>query len=107
MCGSVAERTVNRWINDRSGVPEDAAAALDALEETMEKAVDRLVAIASDATMAGPIQIRRYRTQEDLGTSQDDIGIPLGSHAMMTAWLDDALAAQGIDTEIVWADLVD
>ncbi|MCP4564079.1 MAG: helix-turn-helix transcriptional regulator [Bosea sp.] len=107
VCGPVNERTVNRWINDHSSVPPDALASLDALEEAMEKAVDRLVAIATDQTMAGPIQIRRYRTQDDLAASPDDIGIPLGAHAMMTAWLDDQLAAQGIETEIVWADLID
>ena len=31
----------------------------------------------------------------------------LGAHAMMAAWLDDQLAPQGIDTEIVWADTID
>ena len=107
VCGGVNERTVNRWINDHSPVPEDAFSALDALERTLERAVDQLVKIATDQVMAGPIIVRRYRTQDDLSVSPDDIGIPLGAHAMMSAWLDDALAAQGVDTEIVWADVVD
>lgn len=107
VCGGVNERTVNRWINGHSPPPEDAWGALEALETTMESAIDKLVEIASDRTMAGPIEVRRYRTQNDLSASQDDFGIPLGAHAMMTAWLDDALAAQGIDTSIVWADTVD
>ena len=107
VCGGVNERTVNRWINDHSPVPDDAFGALDALEEALERAVDRLVTIATEQTMAGPIIVRRYRTQDDLSASRDDIGIPLGAHAMMTAWLDDALAAQGVDTKIVWSDVVD
>lgn len=104
VCGPVAERTVNRWINGHTTIPADAFASLDSLEESMEKAVDKLMQVAIEITMAGPIQIRRYRTQDDLAASPDDFGIPLGAHAMMTAWLDDALAAQGIDAEIVWAD---
>jgi hypothetical protein len=103
----VAERTINRWINDLSNVPNDAFAALDALEIWMEKTIDRLTQIATDQTMAGPIVVRRYRTQDDLSASGDDLGIPLGAHAMMTAWLDDQLAAQGIATDIVWADTAD
>lgn len=102
----VAERTINRWINDRSPVPQDAFDALVDLEEEMDLWVSKLVKMAADMTMAGPIQIRRYRTQEHLSGSQDDIDIPLGAHAMMLAWLDYALAVEGIDTEIVWADLV-
>lgn len=104
VCGNVNERAVNRWINGIHRVPDDAWAALDALEGTMEAAVDKLVSVATEMTMAGPVQIRRYRTHDDLVGGPDDIGIPLGAHAMMTAWLDDQLAAQGIDTEIVWAD---
>lgn len=100
----VAERTVHRWLDGYSSVPDYAVEALDALEETMERVVDRLTMTAAEATMSGTIQIRRYRTQDDLSGSPDDIGIPLGAHAMMTAWLDDQLAAQGIDTDIVWAD---
>jgi len=107
VCGGVNERTVNRWINDHSSVPDDAFGALDALEETLERAVDRLVKIATDQTTAGPIIVRRYRTQDDLSMGPDDIGIPIGAHAMMAAWLDHALAARGVDTEIVWADVVD
>lgn len=103
----VAERTVHRWLDGYSPVPDYALEALDAVEEIMERAVDRLAAIATEMTISGPIQVRRYRTQDDLTGSPDDIGIPLGAHAMMTAWLDDQLAAQGIDTEIVWADVVD
>ena len=98
------ERTINRWINGHSPVPDDAGEALHKLEIAMEAASDRLVDIATDLTIAGPVTLRRYRTQDELSASQDDTGLPLGAHAMMTAWLDDALAAQGIETEIVWAD---
>lgn len=107
VCGNVRERTVNRWINDHSPVPADAIEALETLEEKMDASVDRLVKIACDMTDAGPLELRVYRTQEDLSASLDDIGIPLGAHAMMTAWLDAALAAEGIDTRVLWADMVD
>lgn len=103
----VAEKTVNNWINDRTPIPEDAFESLNALEEKMDGTVNRLVKAACAMTDAGPIIVRRYRTADDLAASHDDIGIPLGAHAVMTAWLDAALAAEGIDTNIVWADTVD
>lgn len=102
----VSERTINRWINDVSAVPEDAFEALDRLEERMEATVDALTAAADDITMEGPVTVRRYRTAEDLLDSPDDVGLPLGAHAMMIAWLDDRLAADGIETDIVWADTI-
>lgn len=107
VCSGVNERTVNRWINDHSPVPADAIEALEVLEEKMDEAVDRLTRIATDMTDAGPLMLRAYRTQEDLSASVDDIGLPLGAHMMMNAWLDAALAAEGIDTQVVWADQVD
>lgn len=103
VCGGVNERAVNRWMNDIHAVPDDAWEALDFLEQCMEDAVDRLVDIVGERKS---IQVRRYRNQDELAASPDDIGIPLGAHAMMTAWLDDQLAARGIETEIVWADKV-
>lgn len=111
VCGrdgvSVAERTINRWINDISVIPENAFDALDHLEERMETVVDALVAAATDRSMAGPIVVRRYRTPADLSASPDDVGLPFGAHAMMVAWFDDRLAAEAIETNIVWADTID
>src|SRR5690606_4356880 len=95
VCG-VNERTVNRWINDRSPIPADAIEALEALEEKMDATVGRMVKEACDMTDAGPLILRAYRTQTDLSASPDDIGLPLGAHMMMNAWLDAALAAEGI-----------
>lgn len=103
----VAERTIHRWTNGQTQIPDDVAEALDALEERMDEIVASLVAAATDLTMDGPIALPRYRTQDELAASRDDVGIPLGAHAVMTAWLDAALAAEGVDTEIVWADEID
>ena len=53
---------------------------------------------------AGPITLRRYRDQQELDESLDGDGLPLGAHAVYTAWAADALRDEDVEVEIVWAD---
>lgn len=103
LCG-VQERTVNRWQAGDVPIPADAIGALLGLEEAMDDAVERTVEMATDAIDSGPVHLFRYRTQAALDRSPHAAGMPAGAHAMLIAWTADALAAEGIDAQIVWAD---
>lgn len=105
IAGLANDRAVNRWIADEAPVPEDVAAKLDEIESAMHDMVDQLADAAADVTMAGPIAIRRYRTQQNLDASPDAAGLPLGAHAMATSWLVERLLDEGITSAITWADL--
>lgn len=97
------ERTVNRWNAGALDVEADAWNDLDDLEKRMEAQVAALVDLVTDCTMAGPAPLTRYRSQEEMDASPHDCDLPLGAHAIMIAWADDQLAAQGIKTLIGWA----
>ncbi|WP_438852966.1 hypothetical protein [Brevundimonas nasdae] len=107
------ERTINRWINDESAPrsADDLIGRLAELEDMMEAIADGIVSAATDHTVAGPVRLDRYRTQADLDAAMaeiltpenSDFRLPLGAHAMLTAWADDQLAALGVATAIMWA----
>lgn len=98
------ERTVNRRIAGEQMVRDDDAADLDRLEDAMQRAVDEAVALATGMTAAGPVRLTRYRTAEDQARSPHASSLPLGAHAIMIGWAADALEAEGVRVEIVWAD---
>lgn len=98
-----AERTINRRVNDQQPVQPDDWDDLEDLEERMEALVDAVVRLATEKTISGPVPLVRYRSQAALDTGPHACDLPLGAHAMMIAWTDDQLAAQGIETKIIWA----
>ena len=102
--GPVSEKAVNNWIRGEAPVPLDAQLALEALELRMEDQVAALVDLITDKTMIGPEPLVRYRTQEALDDGPHACELPLGAHAMMIAWADDQLAAQGVETDIIWGE---
>lgn len=103
----VGDRQVRRWCAGQAPVPGDAADAVERLEDAMTLMVDQLVETVTKRSMAGPVKLRRYREQAELDNSVDGEQLPLGAHAIWTGWAADALAAEGIEVEIVWADEVD
>lgn len=100
----VTERQVRRWSRGDSPVPDNAVRGLAELELRMEMMVDQIVETVTKRTMAGPVPLVRYRTQDELDAGPHGGDLPLGAHAIFTAWAADALAAEGVDTKIVWAD---
>lgn len=103
VCGPVHEKTVRRWHSGAAPIPDDVRSRLDDIEDQMDRSVEALVRMYTDFVDAGPVRLTRYRTQDDLDESPH-AGLPLGAHAMMTAWVDAALAKEGVDTVIEWAD---
>lgn len=104
LCG-VQDRQIRRWQSGAQPIARDVPARLEALEEAMEHAVEEIVALATDKVLDGPVTLWRYRTAADQAQSPNARGIPLGAHAMLTAWAADALAAEGIDVTIEWASV--
>ncbi|RIA37457.1 uncharacterized protein DUF1870 [Hephaestia caeni] len=100
-------RQVRRWANGESPVAQNAIDGLNALEWRMEAMVNQLVETVTKRTMAGPVPLRRYRDQDDLDRSPEGGDLPLGAHAIYVGWAADALAAEGVGVNIVWADAVD
>lgn len=100
----VQDRTVRRWQSGASPIPDDAAAALQALEDAMLEAVEQAVLFATDRVAAGPVLLWRYRTQADQDRSPHAATLPLGAHAMLIAWTADALAAEGLEVAIEWPE---
>jgi transcriptional regulator with XRE-family HTH domain len=103
LCG-VQDRTIRRWQNGTSPIPDDARAALKALEDAMNKAVTALVETVTNVTASGPVVLWRYRTKAEQDKSPHASSLPLGAHAMMIAWAADALEGEGIEVEIAWAE---
>lgn len=107
----VSERAYSRWMrgDDAPRDPDGLLERLALLEEIMEGLVDAIVEQAADLTDAGPVRLDRYRSQADLDAAlrlvidRPGVSLPLGAHAVMTAWADDQLAAAGIETVIEWA----
>ena len=58
-------------------------------------------------SMAGPINLLRYRTAGELADSIEGDELPAGAHAIYVAQASDALEAEGITTRIAWADEAD
>lgn len=104
-CG-VQERTVIRW---RAGTLPIAPAAIERLlhlEDMIAVKVEQLVETVAKRSLAGPIDLVRYRTADELNDSVDGDELPAGAHAIYVAQASDALQAEGIATRIVWADEV-
>jgi len=98
----VTEKSVNRWGNDDSPIPERAWDALDALEDGMQRGVESALDLAR-AHPRTPVTLYRYRSQEALDASPHGAGMPLGAHAMMIGWAYEALEADGIEVDMDWA----
>ena len=105
--GGVSDKTANRWVAGDRPVPGDVIDAMIALEDRMQASVDQIVSSLTSRTLVGPVALSRYRTQDDLDESfHGGDGFPLGAHAILIGWAADALEAEGIQTEIFWADMV-
>lgn len=103
LCG-VQDRTVRRWQSGAYPIPDDAEDALERLEDAMERAVDQAVKLAKAEAGRAPVVLHRYRTAEDQARSPHASSLPLGAHAMMIGWAADALAAEGVEVQIGWAE---
>jgi len=103
LCG-VQDRTIRRWQSGASPIPADAPAALDRLEYAMTNSVASVVRLTTDRMAGGVIELYRYRTPEHQATSPHASGIPLGAHAMLTAWTANELVDEGFDVRVEWAD---
>lgn len=99
-----AERTINRRILGEQPVRPEDMADLEQLEDAMDRAVDQAVKLAKAEAGRMPIALYRYRNAEHLATSPHAATLPAGSHAMMIAWAADALAAEGFDVTVEWAE---
>lgn len=102
----VTEKSVRRWSEGSLDIPARAIDALIALEERIGEMVDQTVATVTARSLSGPIVLRRYRDQDELDDSPDGEDaslLPLGAHAIYIGWLADALAADGVATQITWA----
>lgn len=99
----VKERTVNRWQNGDSPIPNFAMTALDDLSEKMENAVVNALLLIEEKNADGPVLLWRYRNQCDLDNSAHAGGMPLGAHAVMISWCCEALSEEDIDYNVAWA----
>ena len=105
-CG-VQERTAIRWCAGATPIAPTAIARLLDLEDMIAVKVEQLVETVTKRSMAGPIDLPRYRTADELADSIEGDELPAGAHAIYVAQASDALEAEGITTRIVWADEVE
>lgn len=103
---AVQHRLVQRWIAGSSPVPDFAGEMLDELEDRVSALVDQLVETLTRRTMAGPVKLLRYRTADDYAESIDGDQLPFAAQPIYVAWAADALAAEGVETTILWNDEV-
>lgn len=68
----------------------------------MLSAVDQITDLASE--QSSPVILWRYKSQSDENKSPHASSLPLGAHAVMTAWAYDAITSVGIDCSIEWAE---
>lgn len=100
----LTERSVNRAIRNQITLRPEKLAALTTLEATMRSQVAFAVEQVTDLIGAGPLPLARYLTTEGYMESADKAGLPPGAHAMLCAWLGDALEAEGVEVQYFWVD---
>lgn len=103
LCGGVSPRAVNNWFRGEAPLPKDAIEALLKLDWQIDNAIESAVRFAQ-IQRPDIVELKRYRTQKGFESSPHASQMPFGAHAVLIGLTTEALGAEGIATEIVWAD---
>lgn len=101
----VGARTVGYWFagDGEPSRPDELAARLREVEDTMGDLVDDLREQIDDEEECGRVCLRRYRTQAALDAAGIARGLPIGAYSMTVAWAIDDLRGDGHAVTVEWA----
>ena len=104
----VNQRTVRYWESGKSSVPNDVAALISGIDDTLQRAALEGVAQARRLIIAHgapkTITLFRYVSNEQLWEARKDMaGLPASCHAALVARVRRMLIDDGQTMEIHWA----
>jgi transcriptional regulator with XRE-family HTH domain len=104
----VNQRTVRYWESGKSSVPDDVAALISGIDDTLQRAAlegveqARRLILAHGAPKA--ITLFRYADNEQLWAARKDMaGLPASCHAALVARVRRMLIDDGQAVEVHWA----